>query len=95
MSDFAKLQQYMYEPYDSKKPVKGNHKGKEYSDSEEDTSRFGNTLWCSCGKFRPMATYAESICCLDKYEICESYLKGILSFVSEIFLSRKLLLKGK
>ena len=42
-----------------------------------------------------MATYAESTCCLYKYEICESYLKGILSFDFEIFLSRKLLLKGK
>ena len=50
-------------------------------------------LSCSCGKYKPMATHAESICCLDKYEISESYFKGILSFVFEIFLSSDLLRK--
>ena len=50
--------------------------GKESSDSEEEIRRIGNTLWCSCSKYKPMATHAESICCLDKYEICESYFKG-------------------
>ena len=31
--------------------------------------------------------HAESICCLDKDEITESYFRSILSLVSEIFLS--------
>ena len=64
--------------FHSKESVKENCPGKESSDSEEDTSKIRNTLWCSCGKYEPMATHAESICCLDKYEICESYFKGIL-----------------
>ena len=59
---------------------KENCSGKESSDSEEGTSRIGNTLWCPCGKYKSMATHVESICCLDKYEICESYFKGTLSF---------------
>ena len=40
-----------------------------------------------------MATYAESIYCLDEYEIHESYLKGILSYVYEICLSSNLLVR--
>ena len=35
--------------------------------------------------------HSESICCLDKDEVCESYFKSILSFVFEIFLSSNLL----
>ena len=50
----------------SKELVKENCPGKESSVSEEDASRIGNTLWCSCGKHRPMANHAESICCLHK-----------------------------
>ena len=65
------------------KSPKENCPGKESSDSE-DTSRIGNTLWCSCGKSKPMATHAESVCCLDKYEIRGSYFK-VISFVFEIF----------
>ena len=42
-----------------------------------------------------MATHGESICCLDKYEICESYFEGILSFVFEIFLSSDLSVRRK
>ena len=42
----------------------------------------GKTL-CSCGKYKQMANHAESICCLDNYEICESYFKAILSFFFE------------
>ena len=85
----------MYEPCASKESMKGNYAGKESSDSEEDTSSFGNTLWCSCGKYKPMATHAENICCLNKYEIQENYFKGILSFVFEIFLSCNLLDRRK
>lgn len=62
-------------PLFQKKSVKGNYPWKESSGSEEDTSKIGNTLWCSCGKYKTMATYAESICWLDKYEIRESYFK--------------------
>ena len=40
-----------------------------------------------------MATHAESIYCLDEYEIHESYLKGILSYVYEICLSSNLLVR--
>ena len=65
------------------------------SDSEGGTKKIGNTLWCSCGKYKPVVTRVESICCLDKYEIHESYFKGILSFVFEIFLSSNLLASRK
>ena len=68
-------------------PLKKNCPGKEPPDSEEGTSKIGNTIWCFCGKYKPMTTNAESTCCLDKYEIRESYFKGITSFVFEIFLS--------
>ena len=57
--------------------MKENCPGKESSDSQEDTSKIGNTLWCSCGKYRPMAIYAESICYLVKCEIYESYLSKV------------------
>ena len=49
--------------------------GKESSDSEEEIRRIGNTLWCSCGKYKPMATHAESICCLDKLKFVKVILK--------------------
>ena len=78
----------MYEPYVSKESVKENCPGKESSDSEEDTGRIGNTLWCFYGKNKPMATHAERTCCLDKYEIRGSCFKGILSFVFETFVSK-------
>ena len=81
LSDFTKLQPYMYKPRVSKESVKENYPGKEWSDAEEDASRTGNTLSCSFGKCKPMATQAEGISCIDKYEICESFFKGILSFV--------------
>ena len=64
----------MYEPCVSKDSMKENCPGKASSDSEEDTCRIGNTLRCSCGNYKPMATHTESICDLDKYE-------GILSLV--------------
>ena len=37
----------MYEPFVSKEFVKGYYPRKESSDSEEDSSKIGNTLWCS------------------------------------------------
>ena len=37
----------MYEPFVSKESVKGYYSRKESSDSEEDSSNIGNTLWCS------------------------------------------------
>ena len=43
------------------------------------------TLWCSYCKLKQMVTHAESIYCLGKYEIRESYFRGIRSFVFEIF----------
>ena len=55
--------------------------GKESWNSQEGNSKIGNTLWCFCGEYKPMATHAKNICCLGKYEIRESYFKGILSFV--------------
>ena len=84
-----------YKPCVSKEFVKENYPGKESSDSQEDTSRIGNILWCSCGKYKPIATHEESICCMDKYEIREIYFKGILSFLFEIFLSSNLLVRRK
>ena len=59
----------------------------ERKDLEEGTSRIWNNLWCSCSKYKPMASHAESIYWLDKYHICQSYFKDILSSVFEIFLS--------
>ena len=72
LSDFTKLQSYMYELCVSKASVKENYPGKQSSDSEEGTGNIGNTHWCSCGKYKPMATHTESICCLDKHEIRKS-----------------------
>ena len=63
-SNFTKLQPYMYETWVSKEYVKENCPVS--SDLKEDTSRIGNTLWCSCGKYKPMATHAKSICYWDK-----------------------------
>ena len=50
-SDFTKLQLHMYKPC-LPKFHKRNCPEKESSDSEEDTSRIGNTLWCCCGKHK-------------------------------------------
>ena len=63
MSDFIKLQPHMYKPCVSKEYVKENCPQKELPDSEEDTNKIGNNLWCSCGKCKPVDPYAESICC--------------------------------
>ena len=94
LSDFTKLQPYMCKPCVSKESVKENCSGQESSDSEEDTIEIGNTpWWCYCGKYKPMAAHAESICCLDKYGICESFFKHILSFAFEVFLSSNLVVR--
>ena len=45
LSDFTKLQSYMFEPCVSEESIKKNCSGKESSDSEEDTSKIGNTLF--------------------------------------------------
>ena len=79
LPDFTKLQPYLYESCVSKESVKENCPG--LSDSEEDTSRIGNTLWWwSFRKYKPMVTHQESICCLDKYEIREGYYSILLYF---------------
>ena len=66
------------------KSPKENCPGKESSGSEEDTSRIGNTLWCSCGQYKPMTTHAESVCCSDKYEFVKVnskvYVNSFLKF---------------
>ena len=84
----------MCEPCVSKEPPKKLPRKRKSSDSEEDTSKVGNTFWCSRGKYKPM-TNAESNCGLDKCEIRENFLKGIPSFVLEIFLSSNLLVRRK
>ena len=61
-------------------------RGKELSYSEEDSSRIGNTPWSFCGKYKPMTTNAEIICCLDEIEISDSYFKGVHAFALEIFI---------
>ena len=81
MCDFTKPQLCMYKPCVSKESMKEKCPGKESSNSEEDTSRIVNTLWCFYGKYKPMATHAESICCMNKCGIRQSYFKGILSFL--------------
>ena len=48
--DLTKLQPYMYKPCVSKESLKESCLGKESSDSEEDSSRIGNSLLCYCGK---------------------------------------------
>ena len=48
--DFTKLQPYMCEHCVSRESKKENCLGKKKSVSKEDTSKIGNTLWCSCGK---------------------------------------------
>ena len=95
LPDFTKLQSYMYEPCVSKESMKENCPGNKLSDSEESTRKIENTLWYSCGKYKPMATHAESICRLDKYKTHESYFKGILSLVFEIILSSNFLVRRK
>ena len=81
----------MYEHYVSKGCLKENCPGIESLNSEGDSSRIRNTLWCSCSKYKSKATHAESICCLDKEKIPQSYAEGILSFSSVIFLSGNML----
>ena len=59
------------------RPLWDIYLGKESTDLEEDSIRNGNTLWCSFGKCRPMATRTESLCYLDENEISESYFEGM------------------
>ena len=75
--------------------MKENCPKKESLDSDEHTSRIGNTLLSSFRKYKPMDTHEESICCLVKYEIRESYFNGIVLIVLEIFLSRNLVERRK
>ena len=82
----TKLLLYMYEFCISRKSLKESCPGKKSSDFEEDSSKIRNTIWWSCGECKSKATHAESICCLVKEVIPESYFKGVLSFVWEIFL---------
>ena len=89
-SAFLKLWPYMCKPCVSKESVKGKCSGKEWSDSEEDTSRIGNAVWCSCGKYTPMAAHVESICCLDKWNLWKLFQKYTFTHF-EIFLSSNLL----
>ena len=65
-SDFTKLKLYIYKPCVSKESLKENCAGKEWSGWEEDNSRIGNTLYYFGGKYKPMSTHVEGICCLDK-----------------------------
>ena len=85
----------MFQKSPWKKAASKQKARKESSHSKEHSSEIGNTLWCSCGKCKLKATHAESICCLDKEEILESYFEGILSFVFEIFLSNDMLVRSK
>ena len=45
LSDFTKMQPYIYELCVSKESMKENCPEKESSDSEEDTSKIRNSLW--------------------------------------------------
>ena len=74
--NLTKLQPYRQEPCVSKASLKEICPEKESSDSQQGISSTGNTLWCYCGKCKSKATHAESICCLDKEEILESYFEG-------------------
>ena len=75
----------MYETCVSRDSVKENCPGKESTDLQEDTSKIRITLWCSCGKYKPMATHAESICCLDRYEVRERYFKDYFHLLLKYF----------
>ena len=94
LPEVTKLHPYMYEPCASKESLKENSSGIESSDSQGDSSRIGNTLWCSCGKCKSKAPHAETICYLDKEEIPENYVEGILSFLLAIFLSSNMLVRS-
>ena len=48
----------------------------------------------SVGKWKSKATHAESICCLDKEEIPESYFQSTLTFFLEIFLFSNMLVRS-
>ena len=82
LSELTKLPPDMYETCVSKEsPNRRQH-------------RIGNILWCS-GTCKRKATHAESICCLNKEEILESYFDGIISFILEIFLSSNKFVRSK
>ena len=87
MPDFTKLQLYMY-----KHCVSRVCERKQLSDSEEDISGIGNTLVVNTNQCLHMQ---KAFCCIDKYEIHESYLKSIPLFVFKIFLSSNLLVRRK
>ena len=63
---FSKLRPCIYETCISKASMSDTCLGKESSDTEEDSSIVGNTLWCSCVKCRVVATDAQSLCCMKK-----------------------------
>ena len=78
---WKKLQLIIYQTCVSNESLKGSCSGKELSDSEEGSSRIGNTLWCTFGKCKSNNTYAKSICFLDKEKIPERYLEDIILFL--------------
>ena len=94
LPDLTKLRLHMYKPCVSKEYLKESCPGKESTDSEEDSSRAGNTLWCSSGKCKSKATHAESICFLGKEDILESYFEGTLSFGLETFVFSIMLVRS-
>ena len=77
LSDFKKLQPYKYEPCVSKEFIRKLLRKR--------IIRFrGQMLSDVLVIAKPVGTHAESVCCLDKYEIRGSYFK-VFSFAFEIF----------
>ena len=95
LPDLTKLQRYMYESCISKEFLKEGCLGKEPSDSEEEISKIGNTLMCFWGKCKSKAFHAESIHCLNKRKIPESYFEGIIPSFLEKCLSSNMLVRSK
>ena len=86
----------MYKPCASKESVKKNCPGKESSDSVKKKlvrleilsgALVVNTNQWRWRKHHGKILMEKAFSCLDKYEICESFFRGIFSFVFEIFLS--------
>ena len=44
--------------------------------TDSETLRIGNTDWSLCGRFVPMETYTESLCCKETNKIPEKYFEG-------------------
>ena len=66
----------LLKPYDSESLVKRIPNNTDIQTTEATTKRIGNTNWRQCGLCQPMESEAESLCCLDTYEVPDDYFEG-------------------